>query len=111
MEHVVFYTGAEGASASARFPSMPEGVAFIERLRNVEGVADAVLYALSPVPLKVTTYYRVEVPAEIPAVEAASDGAVLETGPVDVPLPDVDEPVAAGTVDAAGRRSLGFFGH
>lgn len=129
MEHVVFFPGPDGGPSFRRFTSLDEAVRFVEHLRNVEGVAEVSLHALTPVPVSFRAYYRVEVPA--------NDGSVLET-PVAEPMPvaeptlaveplPVEEstPVAAPSeagepvmVDAAaeapeqlsnGKRSLGFF--
>jgi hypothetical protein len=100
-------------------------VRLVEHLRNVEGVSELSVHALSEVPLAFKAFYRVEVPgaeapaqpvAEVPAVEVPSQ----EMPP---PLPVVDEvpsvePVAevveeaVPALAAAGEdapSSLGFF--
>jgi hypothetical protein len=126
MEHVVFSTAAGGPPAFARFPSLGEAVAFVERLRNAESVTDAALFALTPVPMVVKTYYRVEVSPVVgnDAAEPPSS-SVLETAPAAAVEPGLGESVAADTVEAdtvgadtvgadtvgAGERSLGFFAH
>jgi hypothetical protein len=69
MEHAVVFPGPD-AEAVRRFPSLDEAVRFVEHLRNEEGVADVSLFAMTPVPLVVRAYYKVEVPAE-PGLMAA----------------------------------------
>ena len=77
MEHVVFFPGPD-APGFRRFASRDEAVRFVEQLRNVDGVSDVSLYAMTPVPLVVRTYYRVEVPAVddavLPTVPEQADG-------------------------------------
>ena len=124
MEHVVFHPGPDGSPAFRRFGSLEDAVRFVEHLRNIEGVSEVSVHALSPVPLSFRAYYRVEVPADAPAAYDAPVDA-----PVDVPAPAepvleqpvVDEaPVEPVLVEAApvadasssnGKRSLGFFAH
>jgi hypothetical protein len=86
MEHVVFYPSAEGAPAFRRFGSLEDAVRFVEHLRNVEGVAEFSLYALTPVPLAMRAYYRVE-----PVVDGAEPVAEEPVAPV---APAAEEPVA-----------------
>jgi hypothetical protein len=100
MEHVVFYPSAEGAPAFRRFGSLEDAVRFVEHLRNVEGVAEFSLYTLTPVPLAMRAYYRVEPVAEEPVAEepvaAAQPEPVVAEPVADVaePVADVAEPVA-----------------
>jgi len=124
MEHVVFHPGPDGSPAFRRFGSLEDAVRFVEHLRNVEGVAEVSVHALSPVPVSFRAYYKVEVPADAPPAYDAT--------PVEVPAPaepvleqPVMEPVmetvpaepelvdAAPVADASpnGKRSLGFFAH
>src|SRR5213080_1733376 len=74
MEHVVFHPGPDGAPAFRRFGSLEDAVRFVEHLRNVEGVSEVSVHALTPVPVAFRAYYKVEVPvSELPAEpEAAS---------------------------------------
>jgi hypothetical protein len=61
MEHVVFYQSAQGTPAFRRMASIEDAVSFAEHLRNVEGVTDFSVYALTPVSLKLRAYYHVEI--------------------------------------------------
>src|SRR4051794_342240 len=47
VEHVVFFTGADGAAQFRRLPSLEDAVRFVEHLRNVEGVEDPRVFALA----------------------------------------------------------------
>ena len=126
MEHVVFFPGPDAAPSFQRFASLEEAVGFVEHLRNVEGVAEVSVHALTTVPVAFRAYYKVEVPvAEMPAAEVmaevpaqaaepvaevdpheADESAAVAaeltelTDPVDVPgLADDGEPVLVAAVD------------
>jgi hypothetical protein len=125
MEHVVFYPGPDGAPAFRRLASLDEAVRLVEHLRNVEGVTEVSVYALTPVPLSFRPYYRVEVPAEAgspdpvaeaPVAEAVTAEVPVPAAPVDVPLAPVEPALVDAAVDAPapssnGKRTLGFFAH
>lgn len=119
MDHVVFYPGPDGVSGFRRFASLDEAVGFVEHLRNVEGVEDVSVHALTPVPVAFRAYYKVEVPAQ-PAMDLPGVMADLPAAAPDALLAQAMEPVlepvlerALEPVDAAanGKRSLGFFAH
>jgi hypothetical protein len=129
VEHVVFYPGAEGA-AFKRVGSLEEAVRLVEHLRNVEGVAEVSVHALTEVPMAFKAYYKVEVPGaavEAPAADAAEVEALAAEEPAEAPaeapameaaeveVPAVEEPAAEPVLVAAesnGHREvsgLGFF--
>lgn len=117
MEHVVFHSGPDGTPAFRRFGALEEAVRFVEHLRNVEGVVDAEVHVLTPVPLAFRAYYKVELPSvEMLAVPTqASDAEPLELAPVDVAPEPMPEPMPEATpepdqpVAASGKKTLGFF--
>ena len=122
MEHVVFHPGPDGAPAFRRFPSLEDAVRYVEHLRNIEGVSEVSVHALSPVPLAFRAYYRVELPtdeavvADMPVEVPAPAEPVLEAAVEPVAADAMVEPVMAEAVAAAeqpsnGKRSLGFFAH
>ncbi|MFL6138556.1 MAG: hypothetical protein ACJ74O_12230 [Frankiaceae bacterium] len=87
MEHVVFFPGPAGEPAFERLSSLEDALRLVERLRNVDGVAEASVHALTEVPLSFRAYYRVEVPA--PAAPTA----------VPTPEPVATEPIATEPAD------------
>lgn len=93
MEHVVFFTGADGAAQYRRTPSLEEAVRFVEHLRNVEGVEDSRVFAMTEVPLAFKTVYRVEIP-----------GHPVDATPAPIPplppMPDLDVPAAEPAAEA-----------
>jgi hypothetical protein len=104
MEHVVFYPSAEGAPSFRRVSSREEAVNFVEHLRNVENVSEFSVHALTPVPLAVRAYYRIEASAtEAPAAEApvAEAPAPVQAQLPQQTVPPVDDDRAAEWVAAA----------
>ena len=109
MEHVVFFTGTDGAAQFRRTPSLQEAVRVVEHLRNVESIDDARVFSLTEVPLQFKAVYRVELPtaqpgapeplAPLPPMPAMPDlSAALPTVEPDpapvAPAAEAPEPVA-----------------
>ena len=123
MEHVVFYPTHDGSPAFLRLPTLDEAVRLVEHLRNVEGVAEVSVHALTEVPLAFKAYYRVEVPGAIePAMAALPAEPVLAPEPVELLEPPVTAvpvmedtgalqpvPALAGGRAPDAKTSLGFF--
>jgi hypothetical protein len=126
VEHVVFFTGADGAAQFRRTPSLEEAVRVVEHLRNVEGVEDSRVYALAEVPLAFKTVYRVEIAgqSEAPAAPLPPMPPMPEMPELGVPAaeaPAAEEPVLAAVPSepfaaepapepvSNGRRGNGFF--
>jgi hypothetical protein len=94
VEHVVFFTGADGAAQYRRTPSLEEAVRVVEHLRNVEGVEDSRVFSMTEVPLAFKTVYRVEIPGQV------VDGAPAPLPPMP-PMPEIPElGVAAPAAEA-----------
>ena len=106
MEHVVFFPAADG-TAFRRLPSLEEAVRLVEHLRNVEGVGDVSLHALTEVPLSFRAYYRVEVPtavvAGLSAVPGQPSAPPAELAPVPLPQEAPPAPAPAFVEDGAER--------
>lgn len=126
MEHVVFSAAEDGVGEEfRRVSSLEEAVRVVEHLRNDLGIAEASVFALTPVPLAFKAYYRVELPGPkddavepveaTPASEAAADYAAdpLEFGSVSalpVPLLAPAAPaLPASRSESEGEHSLGYF--
>jgi hypothetical protein len=121
VEHVVFFTGADGAALFRRMPTLEEAVRFVEHLRNVEGVEDSRVYSMTEIPLQFKTVYRVEIPGmESPAplppmpampaeLEAAAAEAPGEPAMAAVPSEPYVAPEPTPEPVSNGRRGNGFF--
>jgi len=66
VEHVVFYTAADGSPAYRRTANLDDAVRVVEHLRNAEGREEVHVYALNAVALNFRPYYRVELNANAP---------------------------------------------
>ena len=122
MEHVVFFPAQDGSPAFRRVGTLEEAVGLVEHLRNVEGVSEVSVNALTEVPMSFKAWYRVELPAavEVPAVPApvveAVAGQELPAAEVPADAPVRDNPampapvlVVSGSHAAETPASLGFF--
>ena len=129
VEHVVFFTAPDGATAFRRVDGLEDAVRLVEHLRNVEGVHQVSVHPLGEeVPLAFRTWYRVEVPAgaapvvpqqavaeeasspsvEVPGLEVAPVPVLADEAPV-VAEPVVDEvvePAAEPVVEAAVDQAV-----
>lgn len=65
MEHVVFFPAPDGAPAFRRVSSIEDAVHLVEHLRNVEGVPEVSVHALTEVPLSFRPWFRVELPGSV----------------------------------------------
>ena len=74
MEHVVFYPGADGTEVFRRAADLEEAVRTVERLRNDQGIGDASVFALTPVPLSFRTYVHVELTSAEPEQQPVAAG-------------------------------------
>lgn len=66
MEHVVFFTAADGSPAYRRTANLDDAVRVVEHLRNAEGREEVHVYSLAPVALNFRPYYRVEINGNAP---------------------------------------------
>ncbi len=119
MEHVIFFPAHDGSPAFRRVASLEEAVRLVEHLRNVEGVNEVSMHALTEVPLAFKTWYRVEVPSgEAPvvpvAVEAPVQTPTLAADPFVLAHLEVPEQSVVTLATSNGHAveapaSLGFF--
>lgn len=101
MEHVVFYTAADGSPAYRRTANLDDAVRVVEHLRNAEGREEVHVYSLATVALNFRPYYRVELntnPA-VPAHEEPQPAALSFTAPVPVQMHAMSAELAAFSVE------------
>jgi hypothetical protein len=101
VEHVVFYPAADASGvptpAFRRLGSLEDAVRLVEHLRNVEGISEVSVHALTEVPLAFKAWYRVEMPGasgDAPAQSPAAEAPAPSGGPAP------EAPVAAPEVHA-----------
>ena len=127
---MVIYRGADGSPGYHQADEVHDAVAFVEQLRNDQGVEEAKIFRMEEVTFEYRPYFRVELvssdrtlsaPAAKPAVAAASstDGNAAESAASDTEtvadvteVTDVTETAApaSGSADSNGdvgaRRGL-----
>ena len=99
MPHLVKYSKADGETGNHEVEELHEAIAYVERLRNDEGVDGAKIYRIEEVQFEFRPYYRVELggasmftTATPTAAAPTMAGSVPFTSPAPAPMP---EPVAA----------------
>ncbi len=135
MSHMVIYRGTDGKPAYHEVEEIHDAVAFVEQLRNEQGVEHATIHRMEQVTFEYRPYFRVELrganqlnsaPAPAPAAVAAAPAAPMAPPP-EVSAPPAVEPVSptpevinttppsstetadAGEADGVGARR-GLFG-
>ena len=93
MEHVVFFPAHDASPAFRRVGSLEDAVRLVEHLRNVEGVSEVSVHALTEVPLAFKAWYRVEVPAGDEASAPAAEESALPDAAAVQPEPAGETPV------------------
>lgn len=80
MSHIVIHDSIDGTNQYRQFDDLGHAVAFVEELRNTEGVEGAKLYALDEVAFEMKPYFKVEV------LQAAAEPAPV---PIETVQPEV----------------------
>jgi len=114
---MVTFTSPEGRKGYHQVEDLDEALAFVERLRNSEGVSDAQVFRMEEVQFEIKQYYKVEVvgaggpaaAASVPPVVAPVSEQYGEAASSAPPAPEASvvgpEPVAA----PEGRPSFSIF--
>ncbi len=113
MSHMVIYRGTDGSPGYHQTDEVHDAVAFVEQLRNDQGVEEARIFRMEQVNFEYRPYFRVELMASEPslaagvsnpAVEAASSApSTSPSAPVDVKESDAP---AAPTITVPGPSSV-----
>ena len=103
MSHMVIFQTPGGSPGYNQFDSVNEAVAFVEKLRNEQGIENARMFALEEIKFDIKTYYRVELQAlnsgaGAPAGQAAPAGgeprafSAPQAQPAPAPEPEAPAP-------------------
>ena len=96
MSHMVIYRGTDGSPGYHQTDEVHDAVAFVEQLRNEQGVEEARIFRMEQVTFEYRPYFRVELtssgpslsaPAATPAVEASSAGSAPAAPPSETAAP------------------------
>ncbi len=89
MSHMVIYRGADGKPGYHQTEEIHDAVAFVEELRNAQGVEQARIFRMEEVRFEYQPYFRVQI---------AESGARLSAAPV---TPEVTATSSPGVEAAA----------
>ena len=107
MSHMVIFQTPGGSPGYNQFDSLPEAVAFVERLRNEQGIDNARMFALEEIKFEIRTVYKVEVQALNPGASAARPAAVSAPAPAPAPAAaPAPAPAPAPTPAAPGQPAF-----
>lgn len=117
MSHMVIFQTPGGSPGYNQFDSVNEAVAFVEKLRNEQGIENARMFALEEIKFDIKTYYRVELQAlnsgaGAPAGQAAPAGgeprafSAPQAQPAPAPAPQAQPAPAPEPEAPAPRRGL-----
>lgn len=114
MSHMVIYRGTDGSPGYHQADEVHDAVAFVEQLRNDQGVEEAKIFRMEEVTFSYRPYFRVELvssdrtlsaPAAKPAVTAApapaAPAATAPTVSVAPPAAETAAPVVTETTETA----------
>ncbi len=103
MPHIVMYRGADGNPGYHETEEVHDAVAFVERLRNTQGVEVDRILRTEEVNFEYRPYFRVELTAGEPALTAAAVAPAVSAGdPVSVPK---DPPASTSSATSAASSS------
>jgi len=98
VSHMVIYRGADGKPGYQQAEDIHDAVAFVEQMRNEDGVEHARIFRLEEVVFEYRPYYRVELSGLDAAEAPLSPEAILGVNvPRMAPTPrvEVDEPLVS----------------
>lgn len=78
MSHMVIFQTQDGSPGYNQFESIDGAVAFVEKLRNDQGIENARIFALEEVKFELKPYFRVE-------LQALNPGGPKPGGPAPAP--------------------------
>lgn len=103
VSYVVNWDRADGQPGWHRVAELSEATAFVEHLRNVEGLESSRIFALDAVPFEWRPYYKAEVGSTAPA---APTFAATVVAPPERPAPATVVPVVEAVAQPVAERPL-----
>lgn len=98
MSHMVIYRGTDGSPGYHQTDEVHDAVAFVEQLRNERGVEEARIFRMEQVTFEYRPYFRVELTASDPSLNAAATKPAVGAAPT--PPPGVAPTPPPGAVAA-----------
>ena len=100
MSHMVIFQTPDGNPGYNQFESVGEAVAFVETLRNDQGIENARMFALEEIKFELKPYFKVQMQALNPGAPSAPSAA---PGPAPAAQPAPAPAAAPAPAPAAGE--------
>ena len=81
MSHMVVYRGTDGSPGYHQADEVHDAVAFVEQLRNEEGVEEAKIFRMEQVTFEYKPYFRVELTSSEPSLTAGAAKPAVAAAP------------------------------
>jgi hypothetical protein len=101
MSHMVIYRGTDGSPGYHQADEVHDAVAFVEQLRNDQGVEEAKIFRMEQVTFEYRPYFRVELTASGPSLAAPPATPAVTAAPAAAPATDVVETAETAAPDVA----------
>ncbi len=95
MSHMVIYRGADGKPGYHQTEEIHDAVAFVEELRNSQGVEEARIFRMEEVRFEYQPYFRVQIAEGGSALRAAAPTPQVAATSTPTPMPTVSQPAEA----------------
>ena len=102
MSHMVIYRGADGSPGYHQADEVHDAVAFVEQLRNDQGVQEAKIFRMEQVTFEYRPYFRVELTASGPSLAAPAPTPAVAAAPA--PAPAAAPPAAAPATEVVETK-------
>lgn len=103
---MVIFRSPDGKPGYHQAETLEEAVAFVERLRNADGVTDARVFRMDEVAIEFQVYYRVAVAGATPADTASATSPEPDAPPEVQAESPADDGAAANGAGSPGRFGL-----
>lgn len=104
MSHMVIYRGSDGKPGYHQIDDVHDAVAFVEQLRNDDGVEQARIFRLEEIGFEYRPYFRVELKANS-ALGAGAPAPAAVTSPTEPALASSPPPSAATSAPASSAAT------
>lgn len=94
MSHMVIYRGTDGSPGYHQADEVHDAVAFVEQLRNDQGVKEAKIFRMEEVTFEYRPYFRVELVSSERTLAAPAGKPAVAAAPAEVKAPEAAAPAS-----------------
>lgn len=99
MSHMVIYRGTDGSPGYHQADEVHDAVAFVEQLRNDQGVEEAKIFRMEEVTFEYRPYFRVELVSSERTLAAPAAKPAVSAAPAETKAPEAAAPAAESVTD------------